>query len=66
MEVWYSIRIPKNMNTYVFAAIWRSTAKRIKVEAKNEEKAWAKAIKRKDIRGCESLRLERVEEKWVT
>ena len=54
------IRVKKRTNVYVFKASWRDTAKFITVEAINEESAWLKANKRKDVVGCITLALSEV------
>ena len=45
------------VGTYVFKAIWRSTALLIKVEARSLAEAEAKAAKRKDVQGCFEITL---------
>lgn len=47
----------KERHTYIFRASWRSTALIILVEAVDEETAFDRAYRRKDIKGCLDLTL---------
>lgn len=46
-------------HTFVFKAIWPSTMKLIKVEASDEDVAFDKAFKLKELKGCLQLKLMR-------
>lgn len=56
-EEWAIFLASKAPKTYIFRASWRATAKTIKLNATSEEKAFQKALRRKDTRGCTDLTL---------
>lgn len=51
-------KLGHHQKTFVFRARYRSTAKLIKVVARNEEEAVMKAAKRTDVKGCMELILQ--------
>ena len=42
-------------HTFIFKASFRSTAVWIKVTAADEDEAWEKAVKRREVKGCTDL-----------
>lgn len=55
-----SIKGTTDLNTYVIKASWPATSKLIKIEAKDAEQAIAKAMKNRQIKGSETVKIVEV------
>lgn len=50
----------RKIQTYVFKLSWQSTAKLIRIQARDEDQALEKAVKSKESKNCCSIKLVRI------
>ena len=53
--------LSKSKHTYIAKAIWHSTSKSFRIEARDDAEAYIKASRSKEAKGCSKVTVQQVE-----